>query len=401
MNILFLIPELGYGGAETALLRLAAELFRRHSVTIVVFRRCYQGGNYTDAVLSMPSSLPIVELDRSEKLLPRLIPNRLALWWLRAYELRRLKRQCDVVISFLGGANFLNSLIRSGKPCVLSERGSKRYDSAGPRLRRWIWHCFLDPLAYRRADRIVCVSEGLSREIRQGLPRKHRVKVSTIAGYLGPEQALAACEASIEPELLCLASRPLLVAAGRLHPQKGFHHLIPLFAQAAPSISGSGLVLIGDGPQQQELIAMAKALGLTVCINRPGEPINPNAQVIFLGYRPQPARYTRLGRAFVMPSLWEGLPNLLLEALAAGSWCLAADCPWGPAEILTEPGLGRLLPPIKRASSRETWLAALKEALLHTPPRRLSLSCRQQLVDRFSIHRSAQRWDALLEELIG
>lgn len=399
MKLLFLIPELGYGGAETALLRLADELAKRHAVTIAVFRRSYQQGFYADAALS--TSLPVMELDRLGKPLPTWIPNQLTRWWRRARELRRLKRKCDVSVSFLGGANLLNALVRAGKPCMLSERGSKLHDHSGSRLSRWIWCSWLDPLAYRSADRIVCVSDGLSSEIRQAVPRQQRQKVVTIAGYLDSDQALAAREAPIEPELLCLASRPLLLAAGRLHPQKGFHLLLPLFAQVAPSVPGSGLVLIGDGPQQQELIALAEDLGLTVCTNKPGEPINRNAQVFFLGYRPQPARYTKLGRAFVMPSLWEGLPNLLLEALAAGSWCLAADCPWGPSEILTELELGKLLPPIQFASSRDHWLAALSEVLLNSAPGPLSLACRQQLVDRFSIRRSAQCWEALLEELVG
>ena len=91
---------------------------------------------------------------------------------------------------------------------------------------------------------------------------------------------------------------------------------------------------------------------------------------------------------------------MLLEALAAGSWSLATNC-GGSSEILSSPELGCLLPPIQLASSREPWLAALNEALLRSAPRELSLACRQQLVDRFSIQRSAQRWEALLDELVG
>jgi glycosyltransferase involved in cell wall biosynthesis len=90
---------------------------------------------------------------------------------------------------------------------------------------------------------------------------------------------------------------------------------------------------------------------------------------------------------------------MLLEALAAGCWSLAANC-GGSSEVLSSPEFGQLLPPIQLASSKEPWLKALHEALLHSPPRELSLASRHQLVDRFSIQRSAQRWEALLEELI-
>lgn len=398
MRLLFLIPELGYGGAETALLRLASELARGNVVTIAVFRRSYQVGNYADAALS--TSLLVVEMDRSGKDLPSWIPSQLARWWRRARELGRLKRNCDVSISFLGGANLLNSLVLCGKPCVLSERGSKRHCHGGSRISRWIWCSILDPLAYRRADRVVCVSESLASEIRQALPLHQRQKVLTIAGYLDPKKALAARESPIEPELLALANRPLLVTAGRLDRIKGFQNLLPIFAQVAPNVPSSGLLLIGDGPQQLELIRLTESLGLTVSVNEAGKPMDLNRQVIFLGYRPNPARYTKLGRAFVMPSLWEGLPNMLLEALAAGSWSLASDC-GGSAEILITPELGCLLPPIQLASSREPWITALNEAFLHFPPRQVSSAGRQQLVDRFSIRRSAQCWEALLEELVG
>lgn len=398
MRILFLIPELGYGGAETALLRLASELAKGNDVTIAVFRRSYQVGNYAE--VSLDTSFPVVELDSPGRVSPIWIPSQLARWWRRARELARLKRNCDVCISFLGGANLLNSLVLCGKPCVLSERGSKRQGQSGNPISRWIWCSFLDPLAYRRADRVVCVSESLGSEIRQALPLHKRQKVLTIAGYLDPKMALSVRQAPIEPELLSLANRPLLVTAGRLDRIKGFQNLLPIFAQVASSVPSSGLLLIGDGPQQLELIRLTESLGLTVSVNEVGKPMDLNGQVIFLGYRPNPARYTNIGRAFVMPSLWEGLPNMLLEALAAGSWTLASDC-GGCAEILISPELGCLLPPIQLATSREPWITALNEALLYFPPRQVSTTNRQKLVDRFSIQRSALHWEALLEELVG
>lgn len=400
INLLFIIPELGYGGAESSLLRLTGDLGAKFCISIAVFRSSYQAGNYSTSY-TLPANLVVIELDLSGDNPPRWIPIYLARWWRRARELRRIKQRCDISISFLGGANLLNALIRAGKPCVLSERGSKRNDQNGSKISRFLWCWLLDPLAYHRCDRIVCVSEGLSNEVRQAIPYHQRQKVVTIAGYMDPKQGLSARDLPIESELLCLAKRPMLIAAGRLHPQKGFHYLLPLFAEVANSVPGSGLLLIGDGPQQQALITLAEGLNLTVSVNNSNHPLDPDAQLILLGYRAQPARYTRLGRAFVMPSIWEGMPNLLLEALAAGSWCLAADCPWGPAEILTKPELGRLLPPIQQAFSRDTWIEALREALLHSPPRVLSPDCRQELANRFSVQRSAQRWHALLEDLVA
>jgi len=399
VKILFLIPELGYGGAETAMLRLARQLSVNNAITIAVFRLSYSGGEYTNATLD--TGLEVIELDSSVCASPGLMPGIMGRWWRRIKKLHQLKHQHDLAISFLSGSNLLNVLVPAGRPCVISERGSRRHDVGQHALKHLLWLGLLDPLTYRLADVIVCVSEGLSQEVRSVLPRRLHCKVQTIAGYLEPEQALAAGGAMIEPEFLSLSARPMLVAAGRLHPSKGFQYLLPLFAQAAPQVPQSGLLIIGDGPLQHQLATQARALGLSVSEATLSQPIDTNAQVIFLGYRQQPARYTRLGRAFVLSSLSEGLPNMLLEALAAGSWTLAADCPYGPSEVMKHPELGRLLPPIWEPASQQPWLDALVHALRRPAPAVLPHGLRQQLAERFSIQASGLRWDALLNELVS
>jgi glycosyltransferase involved in cell wall biosynthesis len=397
LRILFLIPELGYGGAETALLRLASALSHRHTITLAVFNRTYQVPGYSTPDLEVP--FPVEQLDRDTARPGIGGFGRLRRWWARAAGLWRLKQRHDITISFLGGANLLNAAVPSASPCVLSERGSKRFDSSRSPLQRWLWTRLLDPWAYRRADAIVTVSQGLQEEVRQALPRAQRAKVQAICGYADPQKALAAADAPIEPMLLALTQRPVLVAAGRLHHQKGFQHLLRVFSRVAPRVPGSALLLIGDGPLQASLIDQARGLGLRVSQPAIAEPMDPEAQLILLGYRPNPARYARLGRAFVLPSLYEGLPNLLLEALAAGAWCLAADCPWGPAEILTQPDLGELLPPIQDPRHQTLWENALLAALQRPDRIQLPLQRRRALIARFSIQRSADAWELLLAAL--
>jgi glycosyltransferase involved in cell wall biosynthesis len=394
-----LIPELGYGGAETALLRLASELSHRHAITLAVFNRVYQVPGYATPPIAVP--FPVVQLDRDSARSRFPLFRGLRRWWVRAVGLHRLKQRHDITISFLGGANLLNAAVPGPSPCVLSERGSKRFDTSRSLLQRCLWTRLLDPWAYRRADAIVTVSRGLQGEVCEALPPSQRAKVQAICGYADPQRALAAADAAIEPELLVLRQRPVLVTAGRLHHQKGFHHLLPLFQRVATRVPGSALLLIGDGPLQAALIEQALALGLRVSQPAQAEPLDPGAQLILLGYRPDPARYVRLGRAFVLPSLYEGLPNLLLEALAAGAWCLAADCPWGPAELLSEPGLGQLLPPIQDPTHQSLWESALLEALQRPDRMSLPLRTRQALIERYSIQRSARAWETLLLALSG
>jgi glycosyltransferase involved in cell wall biosynthesis len=397
LKLLFLIPELGYGGAETALLRLVHQLGQRHTVTLAVFNRRYQVPGYASPPLQVP--FPVVELDRISWFSTLPVVGWLARWWRRAASLRRLKRCHTLTVSFLGGANLLNAAVGGATPCVLSERGSKRFDTSRSAIQRWLWTCLLDPWAYRRAVAIVTVSRGLQEEVRQALPVRSRSRVHAIRGYADPPQALAAANAPLEPTFLSLQQRPLLVAAGRLHYQKGFQYLLPLFARVATQVPGSALLLIGDGPLQNALIEQAMQLGLHVAQPGPDEPIDEQAQLILIGYRPTPARYVRLGRAFVLSSLYEGLPNLLLEALAAGAWCLASDCPWGPAEIMTEREHGVLLPAIQDSRNHHIWESALLTALRRPAGCSLPLQRRRELIERFSIQRSARDWEALLAEV--
>lgn len=399
MKILLLIPELGYGGAEGSLLRLAGQLARHHEITLAVFSKSYQDSTYTKREISVPFQL--LEMDRNLSLPSYWLPSLVVRWWHRAQQLNRLKKHHAICISFLSGANLLNALVRAGKPCVLSVRGTKWYDSDQSLWKRYLWCCLLDPLAYSRADRIITVSEGLSQEVCKALPIRRRPIVQAIMGYLDGKEALNAASVSIEPEFESLRNTPLLVAAGRLHHQKGFQFLLPLFAQAAAAVPGSKLLLIGDGPLKTQLLEQAMSLQLRVDCPRPDQLPDPNAQLILLGFRPQPARYTQLGRAFVFPSLYEGLPNMLLEALVAGSWCLAADCPWGPSEILADPNLGQLLPPIENHVHHTIWVEALISALQRPDGLRLSMPMRRSVVRRFSIESSGQRWLEMLHELLS
>ncbi len=393
MRVLFLIPELGYGGAETALLCLVRELNSSHHVTIVVFKKDYQVPGYSSQPLSVPC--PVVELDTltNQPTFPLL--KQALRWQNRAIALNRLKKSHDVSISFLGGANLLNAFVCIDKPTILSERGSKKYDTSSSPFWHYLWTRFLDPFAYSRACAVVSVSWGLTQEINHTMRYSMRSKVHTFSGYLDPDALLSSLDQPIEPQFHRLSTRPLLVAAGRLHYQKGFQFLIPIFADVASEFQDAALLLIGDGPLHGDLVQLAQRHGLRVSESDTG-PIDPYAQIYFLGYRKNPARYAQLGRAFVFPSLYEGLPNILLEALVAGAWCLAADCPWGPSEIMTHPDFGQLLPPIQDPANHDVWRAALLSGLKRPSGFSLDEDRRREILDKYSIKRTALQWHKLI-----
>jgi len=123
----------------------------------------------------------------------------------------------------------------------------------------------------------------------------------------------------------------LVLAAGVLVPRKGFTTLIRAFAKLAPDNPNLRLLIAGEGPQRNELEALIDDLGLRQSIELPGFIPNPDLPY----YRAD---------LFALSSVYEGLGNVIVEALAAGCPVVSTDCPVGPAEILEGGRLGELVP---------------------------------------------------------
>jgi glycosyltransferase involved in cell wall biosynthesis len=117
---------------------------------------------------------------------------------------------------------------------------------------------------------------------------------------------------------------------GRLVPQKDFATLLRAFALVRAD-RPARLVILGEGPERDRLMLLARELGIENDVLLPGFVTNPFAWV---------------GRAslFVLSSAWEGLPTVLVEALACGTPVIATDCPHGPRAILEGGDLGPLVP---------------------------------------------------------
>lgn len=123
----------------------------------------------------------------------------------------------------------------------------------------------------------------------------------------------------------------VLLSIGRLEEQKGIDDLLAAFALIAPQFSECHLVLVGDGPDQQKLKACSLSLGL-------------GNRVWFLGRRTDVPALLAGARLFVLASRWEGMPNVVLEAMAAGVPVVATSVE-GTRELLSERVTGWLVPP--------------------------------------------------------
>lgn len=183
---------------------------------------------------------------------------------------------------------------------------------------------------YRFADNVVAVSQAQADDVAAftGLNRE-RVLCAPNAVFDEALIAQAATETVMHPWLND-PHTPVLVAAGRLHPQKGFDVLLEavrLINDASPC----RLIVLGEGPERAALIQLCKAHEIT-------------DRVDFIGFVRNPFAMMARASAFVLSSRWEGLPTVLIEAMACGVPVIATDCPSGPREILEDGRWGRLVP---------------------------------------------------------
>jgi glycosyltransferase involved in cell wall biosynthesis len=173
-------------------------------------------------------------------------------------------------------------------------------------------------LTYRRADGVVAVSEGVADDLAQ----RARIPRSKVEVVPNPLDIDAISQRALEPPdhpWLVERDAPVVLAVGRLHLQKGFDTLVDAFARVRKKRSAR-LLILGDGDERAALEAQIARLGL-------------QEDVQILGFRANP--YAYLGRAdlFVLSSLFEGMPTVLLEAAVLGRPVVSTDCPSGPAEI--------------------------------------------------------------------
>jgi glycosyltransferase involved in cell wall biosynthesis len=226
----------------------------------------------------------------------------------------------NVMAAWAGRASGGSSRIVLRETTALSEVVRRRHS----RLERYAGH--LARLSYPLADAIVGVSVGVSRDIASMVPAVAE-RTRTIYNPAVSEDLL---DRSARYQRRKCGSIPTFLACGRLVPGKGFETLLRAFARIRRHVTAR-LTILGEGEQRGALESLSRELRV-------------NGDVDLPGWVQDPFGYMLEADVFVLPSMWEGLPNVLIEALAAGCPVVSTDCPHGPAEILMGGSYGTLVP---------------------------------------------------------
>jgi glycosyltransferase involved in cell wall biosynthesis len=190
---------------------------------------------------------------------------------------------------------------------------------------------------------VIAVSRGVAEDlIRAGVPRR---LVHTVYNPVVSEQLLEDSKKPCDHPWLNADLIPTILAVGRLEPQKDYATLIRAFSLLEPK-HNARLLILGEGSLRTELQALVDTLGLS-------------EQVQLAGFVSNPYAYMSRAAVFAMSSRWEGLPTVLIEALACGTEVVSTDCPSGPSEILEGGKWGLLVP----CGSPEALAAAMLKSL--------------------------------------
>ena len=312
-RIAFLLPNLKGGGLERVGLNLIKGMRGRNLQLDLVLT-----GATGEFLADVPSEIRVIDLktpmgyrlkSAAESILP-------LIKYLQ-------KEKPDIVVSHLYIYNIVSAIAKilaiSPTYLVLVEHASL-YESKkrGRGTQVWLLPLLMRYL-YPLTNSVIAVSQSLARELEADLNLKPGT-IKTIYNPVIDESLFLKARETVEHPWFKAGEPPVILGVGRLAEQKDFPTLIRAFAivrQAKPA----RLVILGDGPEKAKLTALIRELGL-------------ENDIALLGFKKNPYAYMARAGVFVLSSAWEGLPTVLIEAMAVGTPVVSTNCKSGPEEIL-------------------------------------------------------------------
>jgi glycosyltransferase involved in cell wall biosynthesis len=360
-TLAILVPNLCGGGAERAMLNLARGFSERGiSVDLVLIQA---KGAYLNQV---PSNVRIVNLGKQRVLL--------SVFDLIAY----LKRErpnallatlpepsiLAVWARLLSGVSTRIVVNMQNNTSQEAENSSRLKDRMTRRLVNWF---------FPWADAIVAVSQGVAEDLKQmGLSSS---QIHVIHNPVVTPELFARSQEPVDHSWFAFGEPPVILAVGRLTKQKDFPTLLKAFVQVRHH-RAIRLMILGEGEDRSSLEALAKELGVAEDISLPG-------------FAPNPFAYMAKASVFVLSSLFEGLPTVLIEAMAVGTPVVSTNCKSGPMEILDQGQFGAL--------TTVGHVEELSQAILQTLDNPAKVQVLQQRAQEYTLERSLDKYADVLQ----
>lgn len=364
MHIAVFLQNLKGGGAERVALTLVNALAQTHDVSLLLVRK---QGDYLD---DLSPQVKLVDMASGSTMASIPALSR----WLR-------QNRPDVLMSHLTHVNVAAQLAvrlsRTGTPLVAVEHNQIDLNFARIRQRSVRLAYRAVRYVYPGITVVVSVSQGVEDSVKR------------FCGFAGQNMRVIA-NPVVTPALRMLLAEPpahpwlgdggapVLLGCGRLVEQKDFPNLIEAFRLARQQ-RDLRLLILGEGELRSELEAAVANAGLQDCASLPGFDRNPYAAMA-------------AADLFVLSSRWEGLPTVLIEALAAGTNVVAADCPSGPMEVLEGGRYGSLVPTDDPQ--------ALADAILSRLSHPIDRETLQKRADEYSLENVQAIYEDLFREVM-
>lgn len=361
-RLVIFVPTLYGGGAERAMLNLARAFSEQGIKVDLVMLRVE--GTYLS---QLPPEVRLIDLGGKR------------LWQSLPALVRYLRQeQPPVMLSTLDDTNiaaiWARRLAGSKTRLVVNVQNTISQDAKNakqlkirfmPQLVRWF---------FPWADAVVPVSQGVADDLMEIGVSKESIQV--IPNPVVTPNVFQKAQEEVDHPWFVPGQPPVILGVGRLNKQKDFHTLIRAFAQLRRQRLARLVILGDDEGEEASLKALIQELNLTEDVDLPGFVSNPYA-------------YMAKSAVFVLSSLFEGLPSVLIEAMAVGIPVVATNCKSGPLEILENGKYGKLVA-VGDASGLAT-------AILETLEAPLDSDVLRQRGKEFSLERSLAQYSQVLQ----
>jgi glycosyltransferase involved in cell wall biosynthesis len=371
MKLVIFINSLAGGGAERAAATLANHWARKQwDVTIVTLA---------------PQSLDFYPLEPTVRRIAldlagdsAHVLDALVLNGRRIRALRRTIRQLrpKVVLSLMSTSNVLLAFATLGMSGVYTVGAEHCYPPNFPLGR--IWQALRSRM-YGRLAAVVALTQECAAWIRAHSSARRVPVIPNAACWPLPVNL-----PRIVPDAVCSPQRKVLLAVGRLSPEKNFDMLVDVFARLASRHPDWDLVILGEGPERRMLELRIRDAALVTRVLMPGIAGNVG-------------EWHARADLYVMTSRFEGFPNALAEALAHGLPAVSFDCDTGPRDIIRHGVDGLLVPPQDAPGLEHALDRLMEDTRLRAEMACLAADARR----RFSIEKIAAMWEELFNSLSG